>query len=298
MLVFLSGTFVASKYATKQFSEFENLMTSVERVITYTELDSEPGYSIKTIPRDDWPRDGSICLRNVTLRYYEGGPQILKNLSFDIQGKKKVGIVGRTGDGKSSIIAALLRMPEAEGDISIAGVDTKSLNLQESRRCLSVLSQTPVLFSGSIRNNLDPLAKHDDGALWSALEIVQLKPVIEMLDGKLDYVLLERGENLSVGERQLVCLARTLLQQNKIVVLDEPTAQVDPYTEQIIWNTVREKLKNCTVITIAHRLNTIRDCEMIIVMRDGEVAELGSLDALLGTEGGVFYTMAASQHSF
>ncbi|KAL9954934.1 hypothetical protein ACROYT_G042523 [Oculina patagonica] len=298
ILVFLSGTVIASKYATRQCAEVENLMTSVERVITYTELDPEPAYSITTIPRDDWPCVGGITLKNVTMRYYKGGPQILKNLSLDIQGKRKVGIVGRTGDGKSSIIAALLRMPEADGDISIDGVDVKSVNLQESRRCLSVLSQTPVLFSGSMRNNLDPLGKHDERDLWSALETVQLKPLIEKLEGKLDYVLLERGENLSVGERQLVCLARTLLQQNKIVVLDEPTAQVDPNTEQTIWNIVREKLKNCTVITIAHRLNTIRNCEVIIVMRDGEVAELGNVDSLLGREGGVFYSMAASQHSF
>ncbi|XP_078362204.1 ATP-binding cassette sub-family C member 4-like [Oculina patagonica] len=298
ILVFVSETVMVSQYTTRQFAEVENLMTSVERVITYTELDPEPGYSIKTTPRDDWPRDGSISFKNVTLRYYDGGPQILKNLSFKIQGKRKVGIVGRTGDGKSSIIAALLRMPEAEGDISVDGVEVKSVNLQESRGCLSVLSQTPVLFSGSIRKNLDPLATHDDEGLWSALETVQLKPLIEKLNGKLDYVLLERGGNLSVGERQLLCLARTLLQQNKIVILDEPTAQVDPNTEQTIWNIVREKLKNCTVITIAHRLNTIRDCEVIIVMRDGEVAELGSVDALLGREGGVFYSMAASQHSF
>ena len=285
----------ASHYTTRQFAEVENLMTSVERVITYTELDPEPGYNINTIPRDDWPRDGSISFKNVTLRYYEGGPQILKNLSFNIQGKRKVGIVGRTGDGKSSIISALLRMPEAKGDISIDGVDVKSVNLQESRQCLSVLSQTPVLFSGSIRNNLDPLATHDEQELWSALETVQLKPLIEQLEGKLDYVLLERGGNLSVGEQQLMCLARTLLQQNKIVVLDEPTAQVDPNTEQTMWKIVREKLQNCTVITIAHRLNTIRDCEMIIVMRDGEVAELGSVDALLVKESGAFYNMAASQ---
>ena len=266
--------------------------------MTYTELDPEPGYGIKTVPLNDWPRDGSISFKNVILRYYKGGPQILKNLSFDIQGKKKVGIVGRTGDGKSSIIAALLRMPEADGDVFIDGVDVRRVSLRESRRCLSVLRQTPVLFSGPIRNNLDPLATHCDEELWSALETVQLKPLIEKLQGQLDYELVERGGNLSVGERQLVCLARTLLQQNKIVILDEPTAQVDPNTEQTIWNIVREKLKNCTVITIAHRLNTVKDCEVIIVMRDGEVAELGTFDDLLGREGGAFYSIAASHNSF
>ena len=280
------------------FSEVENLMTSVERVVTYTKLDPEPGYDIKTSPRDDWPRDGSVSFKNVSLRYYLGGPEVLKNLSFDIEGKSKVGIVGRTGDGKSSIISALLRMPEADGDVLIDGVNIKSVSLRESRRCLSVLGQTPVLFSGSIRNNIDPLATHKDGELWSALETVQLKPLILYLEGQLDYEMVERGGNFSVGERQLICLARTLLQQSKIVILDEPTAQVDPNTEQTIWNIVREKLKNCTVITVAHRLHTIRNCDMIIMMREGEVAEAGTFDVLMGREGGVFYNMAAAQQKF
>ena len=271
-------------------------MTSVERVMAYTNLVSEPGYNTETLPPINWPQDGHVSFRNVVLRYYPGGPQVLKNLNFEIHRKAKVGIVGRTGDGKSSIVAALLRMPEAEGEIFIDNVCISSVQLQESRRCMSVLSQSPVLFSGSLRKNLDPLAKHRDDELWNVLEEVKLTHLVEGLDGKLDYELLERGENLSVGERQLICLARTLLQESKIVILDEPTANVDPNTERTIWNTVHEKLKDCTVISIAHRLNTVKHCDLILVLKEGQVVEFNSFDALVSQKRGIFYNMAVSQN--
>ena len=295
-LAYVIETAKRSQYAVRQFSEVENLMTSVERVMAYANLDSDSGYSIERVPPTNWPHDGHVSFRNVVLRYYPGGPQVLKNLSFEIEGKTKLGIVGRTGDGKSSIVAALLRMPEAEGEIFIDDVCITSIQLQESRRCISVLSQSPVLFSGSIRKNLDPLEKHRDVELWNVLDEVKLTHLVESFEGKLDYELLERGENLSVGERQLICLARTLLQQSKIVILDEPTAHVDPYTEGTIWSTVHEKLKNSTVITIAHRLNTVRDCDLILVLREGQVAELDTFDALIGREGGIFQNMATSKN--
>ena len=273
-------------------------MTSVERVMAYTNLESEPGYNMKTLPPINWPHDGHVSFKGVGLRYYPGGPQVLNNLNFEIPGKRKLGIVGRTGDGKSSIVAALLRMPEADGEIHIDNVSVKTIQLQESRKCISVLSQSPVLFSESLRTNLDPLQKHSDDELWNALEEVKLKSLVENLEGQLDYELLERGENLSVGERQLICLARTLLRQSKIVILDEPTANVDPNTETTIWTTVHEKLKNSTLITIAHRLNTVKDCDVILVLREGQVAELDTLEALMGREGGIFYNMAVSQNLF
>lgn len=266
--------------------------------MAYTRLATEPGYEIKALPPENWPSAGHVSFRDVSLRYYPGGPKVLKNLSFEIQEKQKLGIVGRTGDGKSSIVAALLRMPEADGEIVIDGVSIKTIQLQESRKSVSVLSQSPVLLSGTLRKNLDPLEKHRDNELWNVLEEVKMKKLVENLEGQLNYELLERGENLSVGERQLICLARTLLQQNKIVILDEPTASVDPKTEQTIWTTVREKLKNSTVIIIAHRLNTVKDCDEILVMKEGQVAEMDTLDVLLGREGGVFHNMAASQDLF
>ncbi|XP_029201776.2 ATP-binding cassette sub-family C member 4-like isoform X2 [Acropora millepora] len=268
-------TSILSNYAVRQFSEVENFMTSVERVMAYTSLDPEPGYKIKALPPINWPHNGHVSFRNVVMRYYPDGPQVLKNLSFEISGKTRVGIVGRTGDGKSSLVAAILRMPESEGDIIIDDVPIKGIQLQETRRCISVLSQSPVLFSGTLRKNLDPLENHSDVELWQVLQEVKLSSLVESLEGQLDFNLLERGENLSVGERQLICLARTLLQQSKIVILDEPTAHVDPNTEKTIWSTVREKLNNSTVIIIAHRLNTVKDCDVIMVLREGQVAELG-----------------------
>ena len=273
------------QYTVRVSSNVENLMTSVERVITYTKLDSEPGYKFKRVPPEHWPSKGRIAFRDVSLIYYPGGPQVLKNINLEIKGGEKIGVAGRTGAGKSSFVAALLRMPDTGGDVIIDDVRLKDINLQEARRCVSVLGQSPVLFSGSLRRNLDLMEQFQDVDLWRALDEVRLKPMVENLEGQLDYELLERGANVSVGERQLICLARVLLQQNKIIILDEPTAHVDPDTEQTIWNTVREKLRNSTVIIIAHRLNTIRDCDKILVFREGKIIEVGTFDALLKSEG-------------
>ena len=273
--------------AVRQYADAENLMTSVERVLEYTRLDSEPGYTIKTLPPKHWPCDGHVSFKNVYMRYYPGGPVVLKNLTFEIQPRNKLGIVGRTGDGKSSIISALLRMPEAEGEIFIDGVCITGVQLQESRKCISVLGQSPVLFSGSLRKNLDPLEEYTDDELWSAIKEVKLTSLVENLDGQLDHQLFEGGENLSTGERQLICLARTLLKRSKIVILDEPTAHVDPNTEKTIWSTVHEKLKNSTVIIIAHRLGTVSNCDGILLLREGKIAAQGTFDELIGSQKGL-----------
>jgi len=267
-------------------------MTSVERVMTYTSLDSEPGYKVHRLPPNQWPHAGNITFQDVSLTYYPGGPQVLKKINLNIKGGANIGVAGRTGAGKSSFVAALMRMPDADGDILVDDIPIKQINLQDSRRCISVLGQSPVLFSGSLRRNLDLLKHLQDADLWRALENVQLKALVEGLEGKLDHELLEHGADLSVGERQLICLARVLLQQNKIVILDEPTAHVDPETEQTIWNVVREKLKDSTVITIAHRLSTIKDCDMILVLKNGEVDEFDKFDALVNREGGALSELA------
>ena len=284
-LVYVIQTSGLTQYAVRQTSDVENFMTSVERVVTYTKLDSEPGYKEKRLPPEQWPRDGTITLQDASLTYYPGGPQVLRKLNLNIKGGAKIGVAGRTGAGKSSFVAALMRMPDADGEILIDNIRIKDINLQEARRCISVLGQNPVLFSGSLRKNLDLMEQFQDAELWRALEDVQLKELVESLDGKLDHELLEHGANVSVGERQLICLARVLLQQSKIIILDEPTAHVDPDTEQTIWNVVREKLSDSTVITIAHRLNTIKDCDMILVLKNGEVDGFDKFDSLVNKEG-------------
>ena len=281
-----------TQFAVRQLTEVENLMTAVERVITYTELDPEPGYKVKQPPPENWPDKGSVTFQDVSMTYHPGGPQVLRNISLSIKAGAKIGVVGRTGSGKSSFAAALMRMPEAEGDILIDDVLLRNINLKESRRAITVLGQNPALFSGSLRKNLDVIEQFQDAELWQALEQVQVKHLVENLEGQLDYELLENGANLSIGERQLICLARVLLHQKKIVILDEPTAHVDPDTEQTIWNVVREKLMDCTVITIAHRINTIRNCDKILVLDSGEVNGFDSFQVLCNRPGNKLHEMA------
>ena len=291
-LIYVLQTVILTRIAVKKMSSVENFMTSVERVMSYTKLKSEPGYKVERLPPEHWPREGNVTFQDISLTYYQGGPQVLKKINLDIHGGAKIGVAGRTGAGKSSFVAALMRMPDADGDIMVDGVRIKDINLREARRCISVLGQNPVLFSGSVRQNLDLMEQFQDADLWRALEDVQLKDLVQRLKGQLDHELLEHGANVSVGERQLICLARVLLQKNKIIVLDEPTAHVDPDTEKTIWNVVREKLRDSTVITIAHRLNTIRDCDMIVVLKRGEVVEFGKFNSLVNRTGSILGKMA------
>ena len=259
-------------------------MTSVERVFAYTKLECEPGYMIERRPPENWPNKRNIIFKEVSLRYYPGGPQVLKNIKLNIKGVAKIGVAGRTGAGKSSFVAALMPIPESCGEVIIDGIPIKAINLQETRRCIFVLGQSPLLFSGSLRKNLDLTEQFTDADLWQVLQDVQLKESVKSLHGQLDHELLESGANISVGERQLICLARVLLQRNKIIFLDEPTANVDPETEKTILGVVREKLRDSTVITIAHRLNTIKDCDKILLLKHGTVVEFDKFDTMVNTE--------------
>ncbi|XP_065913909.1 ATP-binding cassette sub-family C member 4-like isoform X2 [Dysidea avara] len=272
----------------------ENLLVSVERVIGYGKL--EPEAELMTFPRDnapplEWPENGAIEFHNVNFRYAPHYPYVLKSLSLKVESCEKVGVVGRTGAGKSSLLAALFRLAEPEGVIEIDGVEINEIGLHDLRKKMSIIPQDPVLFSGTVRYNLDPFNEHEDDRLWDTLNEVQLKDVVLGLDGGLDAKVSEGGSNFSVGQRQLICLARALLRRNQILVIDEATANVDPITDGIIQEMIRTKFIHCTILTIAHRLETIMDSDRILVLSSGKVIEYDTPYNLLQTHNSVFSSM-------
>ncbi|XP_011505751.1 PREDICTED: probable multidrug resistance-associated protein lethal(2)03659 [Ceratosolen solmsi marchali] len=259
------------QYGFRLYVEVMSQLTSVEKIVQYTNLPKEhPLISIIPLPKN-WPQCGRISMKNVSMRYEKNEPLVLKELNVEIEPGWKVGIIGRTGAGKSSIIAALFRLTgeNLKGEIIIDGIDTSQIGLQELRAHISIIPQEPVLFSQSLRYNLDPMEQHEDSVLWEALCEVELN------DLSLDQQIAEKGSNLSVGQRQLICLARAIIRQNLILVLDEATANIDAHTDSIIQNTIRKKFTGCTVLTVAHRLNTIIDSDRVIVMDNGSVVEFG-----------------------
>ncbi|ETV90679.1 hypothetical protein H310_14573 [Aphanomyces invadans] len=225
------------------------------------------------------------------MRYRSHLDLVLKNVSFTVQAGEKVGICGRTGSGKSSLMAALFRMVEAtDGRIRIDGVDIATVDLHTLRSRLTIIPQDPVLFSGSLRFNLDPANEASDDELWCVLKKVHLADVVE--DG-LEFVVAEKGGNLSVGQRQLVCIARALLRRSRVVVLDEATANIDLESDRLIQNTIKDCFDGVTMLVIAHRLDTILDSDRILVMDHGSVVEYGTPSALLAIEGGAFAQLAS-----
>nr|CAI9712223.1 unnamed protein product [Rangifer tarandus platyrhynchus] len=280
------------QWCVRQSAEVENVMISVERGIEYTDLEKEAPWELEHRLPPSWPDEGWIYFSNVNFRYILDGPLVLKNLDDTfINPREKHGIVGRTGAGKSSLIAALLRLSEPEGSILIDGLWTDNIGLHDLRKKMSIAPQEPVLFTGTMRDNLDLLNEHTDEELWNALEEVQLKDNIEHLPGKMNTELAESGLNLSVGQRQLLCLARTILRKNRILIIDKATSNVDPRTDELIQKKIREKFAHCTVLTITHRLSNVIDCQRVSVLDSGRWKETGQPNDLLQNRNSLFYKM-------
>ncbi|KAJ6796498.1 ABC transporter C family member 2-like [Iris pallida] len=274
----------------------ENSLNAVERIGNYIELPSEAPLVIESNrPPPGWPSSGVIKFRDVVLRYRPELPPVLHGISFTINASEKIGIVGRTGAGKSSMLNALFRIVELErGQVLIDEYDVSRFGLLDLRKVLGIIPQAPVLFSGTVRFNLDPFSEHNDADLWEALERAHLKDVIRRNALGLDAGVSEAGENFSVGQRQLLSLARALLRRSKILVLDEATAAVDVRTDALIQKTIREEFKSCTMLIIAHRLNTIIDCDRVLLLDAGQVLEFDSPEALLSNEESAFSKMVQS----
>ncbi|XP_029647335.1 multidrug resistance-associated protein 1-like isoform X2 [Octopus sinensis] len=273
-------------------SDLEANIVSVERIREYCNIENEAAWVTDHRPDPSWPQEGNIDFENFDLRYRPGLELVLKGITCHIKGGEKIGIVGRTGAGKSSLTVSLFRLIEgAGGTIVIDNEPIDKLGLHDLRSRITILPQEPVLFSGSLRSNLDPLDQFSDADLWKALEVVHLKPFVEELSTKLDYECGENGSNLSVGQRQLVCLGRSVLKKTRILVLDEATAAVDMETDDLIQKTIRNEFKNTTILAIAHRLNTILDYDKIMVLEHGRVKEFASPKTLKKNKQSLFYAL-------
>ncbi|XP_049784176.1 ATP-binding cassette sub-family C member 5-like isoform X4 [Schistocerca cancellata] len=289
----ISGIF---QYTVRLVSETEMRFISVERINSYLrKLMPEDFKTAKINVLPEWPTKGRIEFKNVSLCYREGLPNVLKGINFIIESAEKIGIVGRTGSGKSSLVAAIYRMAElSSGKITVDGVNIADVKLQHLRSRLSVIPQDPVLFSGTIRSNLDLNCQYTDAEIWLALERTKLRDKVLSMKGQLDAKVTQEGDRLSTGEKQLLCLARALLRNCKILILDEATAAVDPETEACVQSTIESEFQHCTVLTIAHRLNTVMHCDHIIVMDKGQVVEMDTPRNLLSNPDSVFNMMCSA----
>ncbi|XP_066139727.1 probable multidrug resistance-associated protein lethal(2)03659 [Euwallacea fornicatus] len=270
-----------------QWSDLENDMTHVERVLEYTEVPQD-SYEGKTL--ENWPTQGAIAYNNVSLSYKSG--KVLKGVSFEVKPKHKIGIVGRTGAGKSSIISALFRLYAFEGTISIDDVNIKTLSLEFLREHISIIPQDPLLFQGTIRHNLDPFSSYADEEIWDTLKKVNMIEHIVSLDLNVT-----ESSSFSTGQRQLLCLGRAILKKNKIVVLDEATANMDPDTEFLVQQAISKNFSDCTVLIIAHKLKSVLECNKILVMDRGEVVEYADPLELMENKNNYFSKLLASDDS-
>ncbi|XP_063633563.1 ATP-binding cassette subfamily C member 4-like [Cydia splendana] len=275
------------QYGVKQITEVISQMTSVERVTQYTTLPQEE--TAGPSPPPGWPQRARLVFKDLYLRYDKEAEPVLKNLNITIESGWKVGVVGRTGAGKSSLISALFRLAPIDGNVYIDDVETGSIALKELRAKIAIIPQEPVLFSASLRYNMDPFDKYTDADIWRALEQVELKQSVTSLSAEVA----SGGSNFSAGQRQLLCLARAALARNRLLVLDEATANVDPNTDALIQKSIRKYFADCTVLTVAHRLHTVADSDRVIVMEAGQIVEIGHPHELLQNPDGHFSGMVA-----
>ncbi|KAJ7671586.1 ABC transporter [Mycena polygramma] len=316
VLAYILSVQQAFGWMVRQSAEVENDMNSVERVLHYAnEVEQEAANQIpENKPAAPWPSKGQIEMKDIVLKYRPGLPAVIKGISMTVKPGEKIGIVGRTGAGKSSIMTALFRLVElTSGSIIIDGVDISKVGLGDVRNGLAIIPQDPLLFSGTMRSNLDPFNLADDATLWDALRRAYLVDTtkttkIEATDDDaptgsntpmnkftLDTVIEDEGQNLSVGQRSLVSLARALVKDAKVLVLDEATASVDYETDRNIQDTITHEFADRTILCIAHRLSTIIAYDRICVMNAGEIAEFDTPAQLFKIEGGIFRTMC--EHS-
>nr|POE55389.1 abc transporter c family member 8 [Quercus suber] len=278
----LTGTQI---FFTRWYCYLSNYLISVERIKQFMHIPSEPPAIVEdNRPPSSWPSMGRIELQALKIRYRPNAPLVLKEITCTFKEGTKVGVVGRTGSGKTTLISALFRLVEpASGKILVDGLDICTIGLKDLRMKLSIIPQEPTLFKGSVRTNLDPLGLYFDDEIWKALEKCQLKATISSLPNLLDSSVSDEGENWSAGQRQLFCLGTVLLKRNKILVLDEATASIDSATDAILQRIIRQEFSECTVITVAHRVPTVIDSDMVMVLSYGKLVEYDKPSKLLET---------------
>ncbi|KAM0944467.1 putative ABC-type xenobiotic transporter [Dioscorea sansibarensis] len=281
---------VALAYSIQNLCTLANYIISVERLNQYMNVLGEaPAVIDETKPALNWPSVGRVELHDLKIRYRPDTPLVLQGISCKFEGGHKIGIVGRTGSGKTTLISALFRLVEpAGGKIIIDGINISSIGLHDLRSRLGIIPQDPTLFKGSVRYNLDPLGQHTEAEIWEVLDKCQLREAVQEKEQGLDSLVVEDGSNWSTGQRQLFCLGRALLRQSRILVLDEATASIDNVTDAILQKTIRTEFEHSTVITVAHRIPTVMDCTMVLAISDGKLVEYDEPMKLMKTEGSLF----------
>ncbi|XP_056173645.1 ABC transporter C family member 10-like [Syzygium oleosum] len=267
-----------------------NLIVSVERLQQYMHIQSEAPEVIEdSRPATDWPSSGNVEICNLKVRYRPDSPLVLHGITCKIKGGHKIGIVGRTGSGKTTLISALFRLVEpTDGKIIVDGLDITTIGLHDLRSHFGVIPQDPTLFGGTVRYNLDPLSEHTDQEIWEVLGKCQLREAIQGKDQGLESLVVQDGSNWSMGQRQLFCLGRALLRRSRILVLDEATASIDNATDLILQRTIRREFADSTVLTVAHRIPTVLDCTMVLALSDGRLVECDHPMKLVGKDDSLF----------